>query len=223
MDTFIAIAVFLLVLLVVKFLFGRKSPGNLPPGPPSKFLIGNALDVKSTKVHESFTDISREYGDVFSVQTVGPVVVVVNTIEAFRELYEENRYGEKIDGRQKSFANRFIGGNNKDVALAQNSAGRKKRRDALYSATKKLIVNYSNKLQDEVGHLLKLIGSLEGEGPQDLLRPIHLYLVNTMFIMVSSPKHFFQRISRASLSPPKLLHRFLRLYPGIIFFPRELA
>ncbi|XP_064595484.1 uncharacterized protein LOC135462060 [Liolophura sinensis] len=228
MDAFIAIALLLLVLLVVKFFLAGKSPRNLPPGPPAKFLIGNLLDVKSSKVHESFTDISREYGDVFSVQTVGPVVVVVNTIEAFRELYEENRYGEKIDGRQKSFATQFIGGSNKDVALAQNSAGRKKRRAALYTATKILIENYPHKLQEEVGHLLKLIGSLEGEGPQDLLRPIHLYLVNIMLIMLTGQRYEYDDprmsiiIESATLQSSLVLPKtdsILTLFPFLRFLP----
>ena len=57
---------------------------NYPPGPYPLPVIGN-LHLLGEKPHESFRDLSKKYGDVFSISLGMQRVVIVNSKESARE------------------------------------------------------------------------------------------------------------------------------------------
>lgn len=183
MEAIVAVCLLLGAILVVKFVRGRKSRKNLPPGPAGKFLIDNLLDVDPDRLHLSFTEISKKYGDVFSIRTAGKTVVVVNTIDAFRELFEEGKYGEKLDGRERTFVAQVLA-EDKGVPLASNTPGRKQRRTAMYTASRNFSRLHGSKLESEVEHLIELVRK-NGQTSLDMDKAVQKYITNINLTMVS--------------------------------------
>ncbi|THH14168.1 hypothetical protein EW146_g6132 [Bondarzewia mesenterica] len=74
----------------------RSHPSYLPPSPPGPKplpLLGNLLSLPSAKPWETYASWSREnkskpFGDLISVRTFGQLSVIVNTLEAAKELLE---------------------------------------------------------------------------------------------------------------------------------------
>ena len=52
--------------LVVKYLTRKKY--NLPPGPRGLPFIGNVFQLDKTAAHNTMTEWSEEYGDVFKIK-----------------------------------------------------------------------------------------------------------------------------------------------------------
>lgn len=73
---------------VVYLWFVRKTP-NKPPGPRGLPLIGNVLDMPGGRAWESFAKMSETYGPLLSL-TIGPTtIVVVNTFEKTKEIFDK--------------------------------------------------------------------------------------------------------------------------------------
>ncbi|KAG8898386.1 hypothetical protein FRC00_002876 [Tulasnella sp. 408] len=59
---------------------GRREP-DLPPGPPTRPVVGNLLDIPLSKPHLTFTAL-KTYGDICSLKIGYGTVVILNSIEA---------------------------------------------------------------------------------------------------------------------------------------------
>ncbi|KIO16333.1 hypothetical protein M407DRAFT_86131, partial [Tulasnella calospora MUT 4182] len=59
---------------------GRREP-DLPPGPPTRPVVGNLLDIPLSKPHLAFTEL-KAYGDICSLKIGYGTVVILNSIEA---------------------------------------------------------------------------------------------------------------------------------------------
>ncbi|KAI0299508.1 cytochrome P450 [Russula brevipes] len=60
-----------------------------PPGPPSRPIIGNLLDVPKHSPWVAYADTSKKYGDIFCLRVFGQVVVVLCSLPAIKGLLEE--------------------------------------------------------------------------------------------------------------------------------------
>lgn len=80
----VLVVVFAIITLLLKWLFRQR---NLPPGPYGLPLLGSLLLMKTGKPTEVFRRLRRQYGDVFSVQLGGRLVVVINGYENIRDAF----------------------------------------------------------------------------------------------------------------------------------------
>ncbi|KAF8649401.1 hypothetical protein AX16_005842 [Volvariella volvacea WC 439] len=69
------------------FTMGLRQRG-LPPGPPALPIIGNLLVFPRALPHFQFTEWAREYGDVFSLKVLGQTMIVLNSPNVVREIFE---------------------------------------------------------------------------------------------------------------------------------------
>ncbi|XP_043346810.1 cytochrome P450 2D15-like isoform X2 [Dermochelys coriacea] len=100
--------------LLFDFLKRRKSWSRYPPGPSSLPFLGTMLHIDFHNPHVSFTQLSKKYGDVFSLQNCWSNLIVVNGFKAVKEalvqksedfadrpyfpIYEHLGYGENSEG-----------------------------------------------------------------------------------------------------------------------------
>uniref|UniRef100_A0A8C4VHQ4 Uncharacterized protein n=1 Tax=Gopherus evgoodei TaxID=1825980 RepID=A0A8C4VHQ4_9SAUR len=99
--------------LLFDFLKRRKSWSRYPPGPTSLPFIGTMLQIDFHNPHLSFTQLSKKYGNVFSLQNCWSNLIVVNGFKAVKEalvqksedfadrpyfsIYEHLGYGENAE------------------------------------------------------------------------------------------------------------------------------
>uniref|UniRef100_A0A8C4VFE8 Cytochrome P450 2D14-like n=1 Tax=Gopherus evgoodei TaxID=1825980 RepID=A0A8C4VFE8_9SAUR len=100
--------------LLFDFLKRRKSWSRYPPGPTSLPFIGTMLQIDFHNPHLSFTQLSKKYGNVFSLQNCWSNLIVVNGFKAVKEalvqksedfadrpyfpIHEHLGYGETSEG-----------------------------------------------------------------------------------------------------------------------------
>ncbi|KAM4042296.1 cytochrome P450 2C23-like [Anomaloglossus baeobatrachus] len=93
----ISLAVILYLATVFK---NRKKYSNFPPGPKPLPLIGNMNLISKRKPYQSFIEISKTYGPVFSVQVGTKTLVVLCGYDAVKEALINN--AEEFAGRPLS-------------------------------------------------------------------------------------------------------------------------
>ncbi|TCD69127.1 hypothetical protein EIP91_008603 [Steccherinum ochraceum] len=67
---------------------GSREPG-LPPGPPTKPLIGNTLDFPTRAIYKRFTEWANTYGDIISLKIGFSSVIILSSPEMVRELLDK--------------------------------------------------------------------------------------------------------------------------------------
>jgi len=85
-----ALAFFAFLYLLVVFR-DRKRRGGLPypPGPPSRPIIGNLLDIPTDAPWAAYADMSKKYGDVICFRVFNQVIVVLSSLSAIKDLFEK--------------------------------------------------------------------------------------------------------------------------------------
>lgn len=92
---------------------------DYPPGPYPLPVIGN-LHLMSAKPHETFRDMAKKYGDVFSISFGMQRLVIVNTIVPAREALITK--GSVFAGRPKSYTINMLSRGYKDIAFSDFGA-----------------------------------------------------------------------------------------------------
>ncbi|XP_071983271.1 cytochrome P450 2D15-like [Engystomops pustulosus] len=113
----------LVVILVVSLLFldfmkRRKKWDHYPPGPPSIPFVGNILQVDFSNIHIYFRELTKQYGDVFSLQYFWQNVVVLNGFEVMKEALMHKSEDIADRPRFPLFESLGISGNAKGISLA---------------------------------------------------------------------------------------------------------
>jgi hypothetical protein len=67
----------------------RKQTPNLPPGPPAKWLIGNALDVPFEQEWVGWERLKRKYGPIVTLKVFGELIVTLNDPDLIVKLFEK--------------------------------------------------------------------------------------------------------------------------------------
>ncbi|KAG9455666.1 hypothetical protein H6P81_000174 [Aristolochia fimbriata] len=65
--------------------FDRKRKSDYPPAVPGLPLIGNLLQLKAKKPHQTFAKWAEQYGPIYSIKTGASSLVVLNTSEVAKE------------------------------------------------------------------------------------------------------------------------------------------
>ncbi|OCT83135.1 cytochrome P450 2D17 [Xenopus laevis] len=109
---------FTFFLLLLDYTKRRNIAKNYPPGPPSKPFVGNLLQVNFRNLHIGFKQLTKQYGNVMSLQVFWKPVVVLNGFEVMKEALIQK--SEDIADRPKIHMFEILGfsGNNKAVVFA---------------------------------------------------------------------------------------------------------
>ncbi|KAF8153982.1 cytochrome P450 [Crassisporium funariophilum] len=65
------------------------SYSNLPPGPKPLPLIGNVLQIPTDNQEETFAEWGAQYGDVVHIKIFGQSMIILNTLQAARDLLDK--------------------------------------------------------------------------------------------------------------------------------------
>ncbi|XP_063282431.1 cytochrome P450 2D15-like [Pelobates fuscus] len=84
-NVFVLGIILIISLLLLDFIKRRKTWARFPPGPPSKPFVGNMLQVDFSNPHIALCKLSKEYGDVYSLQFLWTNLVVLNGFEVMKE------------------------------------------------------------------------------------------------------------------------------------------
>ncbi|EJU01233.1 cytochrome P450 [Dacryopinax primogenitus] len=83
----------------------------LPPGPPTRPVVGNLFDIPPRYAHLKFTEWSKQYGPVISCKLFGSTMVVLNDAGSVMELMDK-RSGSSSDRAPSYINSEFISANN---------------------------------------------------------------------------------------------------------------
>ncbi|KAG8997184.1 hypothetical protein FRB93_000470 [Tulasnella sp. JGI-2019a] len=81
---------------------------DLPPGPPTKPLLGNILKFPTQTAHLKFTEWSNTYGEIFSLKIASSTVVVLNSPQAVREVMESKVNAPLTADRPQMYVAEFL-------------------------------------------------------------------------------------------------------------------
>ncbi|XP_019425204.1 PREDICTED: cytochrome P450 81E8-like [Lupinus angustifolius] len=116
MTLFFYLSIILLVSLVtLKFFFQTKKLKNFPPSPPHFPIIGNLQQIKQP-LHQSFYELAKKYGKIFSLRFGSCLVVVVSSYKTAQECFTKNDV--TFSNRPKLLLGKYIGYNYTAVVFA---------------------------------------------------------------------------------------------------------
>ncbi|KAK2088518.1 hypothetical protein P7K49_034425 [Saguinus oedipus] len=92
-----AMLLLLLALICLLLTVSSRDKGKLPPGPRPLPLLGNLLLLRSQDMLTSLTELSKEYGSVYTVYLGSRRVVVLSGFQAVKEALVDQ--GEEFSGR----------------------------------------------------------------------------------------------------------------------------
>ncbi|KAF9484052.1 cytochrome P450 [Pholiota conissans] len=87
--TSLDIALLFLSGVLVKKALSRPSAAPLPPGPRGWPLLGNLLDMPTSREWLTFADWGRKWGDIVSISMFGHCMVVVNSMQMAIDMLEK--------------------------------------------------------------------------------------------------------------------------------------
>lgn len=91
-------------------------PAGFPPGPRAWPLIGNIMLFSKDPIYEVARDLTKTYGDIFSIKIGNNWCVMLNNIDLARECFIKK--GVAFAGRPQSFSAEYISQGYKDIALS---------------------------------------------------------------------------------------------------------
>lgn len=84
------LAFFVFLYLLVVFRDSKRRGGlPYPPGPPSRPIIGNLLDIPTDAPWTAYADMSKKYGDIMYFRVFNQVIVVLCSLSAIKDLFEK--------------------------------------------------------------------------------------------------------------------------------------
>ena len=85
-----ALLVFILVILLFKFIKSFSHPENFPPGPKYPLpIIGHGY-LLSKKLNESFLNLALKYGKVYGMWLFGKRAVIISDFEMLQNVLNKN-------------------------------------------------------------------------------------------------------------------------------------
>ena len=95
------LTLFIISIIAVLVWVRWRRPAKYPPGPVSLPLIGNMLSISGDNLMDTFSNLRKQYGDIYSLALGNYWVVFVYGSENIRELLVKQ--GEKTSDRPDSF------------------------------------------------------------------------------------------------------------------------
>ncbi|CAN2391701.1 cytochrome P450 [Pristimantis euphronides] len=84
-NVFLFAIPFIVCLFLLDFVKSRKNCSKFPPGPRGVPFLGNILQIDSRNPVKTFSQLRKQFGDVFSVQNLWTKMVVLNGFEVMKD------------------------------------------------------------------------------------------------------------------------------------------
>ncbi|XP_053325042.1 cytochrome P450 2D15-like [Spea bombifrons] len=153
-------------LLLLDFMKRRKNWPRFPPGPTSIPFLGNMMDVDFKNPHISMSQLSKKFGNVFSLQFFWKNVVVLNGFEVMKEALINK--SEDIGDRPRFPIYKKLGHtpNSQGLVLAQYGTSWKEQRRFTLSTLRNFGMgkkSLEQKITEEVGFLCSRFQDEQGQ------------------------------------------------------------
>ncbi|XP_066489192.1 cytochrome P450 2D14-like [Tiliqua scincoides] len=160
----------------------RRRSWNHPPGPISLPFIGTMLHIDFNNPHRSFTQLSKKYGNIYSLQNCWSNVVVLNGFKLIKEALVDK--SEDFSDRPHFPVYKWLGcgENNQGLIMAKYSHEWKEQRRFTLSILRDFGMgktSLEHLVIEEVGHLCSAFSSEEGH-PFDPQRYINNAVSNVI-------------------------------------------
>lgn len=141
--------VFLIVYLTISFLFKKKPPAPLPPGPTSLPLVGNITELPQSgeKEWEHWLAYKSRYGPISSITVLGQTIVILNDAQMAFDLFEK-RSAKHSSRPRMVFAGEMVGWENAMSSQFYNAQFREYRKQAHQVFGTQNLVSQFSELQD---------------------------------------------------------------------------
>lgn len=98
----------LCTLIVFLYFLWRKTSRDpkLPPGPPTTPFLGNLTNLNPNAVQQTFREYRLKYGDIFSLILGSKTMIVVNGMDALKEIFVKN--ADSMSNRADTFLTEVI-------------------------------------------------------------------------------------------------------------------
>ncbi|XP_077576881.1 steroid 21-hydroxylase [Stigmatopora nigra] len=96
----------------------KNSPspsGKTPPGPPSRFLIGNMMELTRDHLPIHLTHLAQNYGNIYQLKCGNTRIVVLNSSEVIKEALVKK--WSDFAGRPISFTGNIVSGGGRSISL----------------------------------------------------------------------------------------------------------
>ena len=106
---FIVLLTIILIYVINQFRRnGNTTKGTPLPGPKQLPVLGNALQVDSQNLHQSVSDMVKDYGAIFKLSLMGQNTVFINDPELLRKAFGSSVYGDILNDRPASFVGKYL-------------------------------------------------------------------------------------------------------------------
>ena len=97
-------AVFIVVILLIRWYQTRSPLKNLPPGPPSVPILGSLPFIETKNTILALSKLSVKYGDIYMLYLGSERTVVLNSYEVIKDALVKQ--GNAFSGRPNDFISR---------------------------------------------------------------------------------------------------------------------
>nr|XP_028602669.1 cytochrome P450 2D6-like [Podarcis muralis] len=197
------VILFSLLTLSFDFMKRRKPWRNYPPGPISLPFIGTLLQIDMRKPHLSFTQLSKKYGNIYSLQAFYTNVVVVNGFKLMKEalVHKSEDFADRPDVPVQS----YLSGYKQGLVFAKYNHAWKEQRRFLVSNLRDFGMGKKSlewRMIEEAGHLCSAFRA-EGDHPFD-----PQFIINNAVSNVIASMTFGYRFDYKDQKFQELLHLF---------------
>uniref|UniRef100_A0A087XYI0 Steroid 21-hydroxylase n=1 Tax=Poecilia formosa TaxID=48698 RepID=A0A087XYI0_POEFO len=112
--------------------FVRSSSKPSLPGPPSRFLIGNMMELTHDHLPIHLTDLGQRYGSVYRLKCGKTTMVVLNSCEVIREALVKK--WSDFAGRPISYTGDIVSGGGRNISLGDYTEEWRAHRRLVHSA-----------------------------------------------------------------------------------------
>ncbi|OBZ74682.1 hypothetical protein A0H81_05653 [Grifola frondosa] len=81
------VGIFFIVLGLTKSFVVRRGSLHIPPGPTGLLFVGNLYQIPKREPWVFFKNLSKNFGEIFSLNILGHTIIVVNSLEAVDTLF----------------------------------------------------------------------------------------------------------------------------------------
>ncbi|XP_053577328.1 cytochrome P450 2D6 [Bombina bombina] len=158
--------IIIVCLLLLDFIKRRKPWSRYPPGPMSRPFLGNMLQLDFNNLHSNFIQLSKLYGDVFSLQLFWQNVVVLNGFEAMKEALLQKSDDIADRPRFPLFEAFGLSGNSQAVVMAHYGRAWKEQRRFSLSTLRDFGMgkkSLENRWTEEAWHLCAAFKAEQGQ------------------------------------------------------------